>query len=335
MGVMVQTQDSHRPAFTLIELLVVISVISLLVGLLLPAVQQARESARKLQCSNHLHQLGIALHNYEGAYKRFPPSRIALTSPNLFEQSWMSMVLPYLDHTSMAAHYHSGHSWFEKVNDPMTTVAIDTYLCPSAPTLRDLPSSGLYANVTSNTRSDQPRWGYTDYGSVNSVRNALFMAAGLPALQTRDVPGCLGRGPEGVRLTSITDGLSHTLAVAECSGRPSVYIRGKKGIFPNPGPALGQSVTPDGWGWADIRSGFSLDGSNTQGLQNTTSPSGQAVVYGDCAINCVNDGEIYSFHVGGALSLFADGSVHFLSQSTSLRTIIALATREQGDFVEW
>ena len=326
---------SSRRGFTLVELLVVIAIIGILVGLLLPAVQAAREAARRMSCSNNIRQLGLALHNYESAYKVIPPSRISVTSPVIFQQSWVSMILPYLEQNSVYSAYQHGQPWYAAVNDPLTTVKLPTMTCPSAPSDREYPTQALYSAITNNTRTAaRPLWGYSDYGSINAVRNAAFIVAGLPSLGTRETLGAMGRGPAGVRFAAITDGLSNTILVAEGAGRPGVYVSGKKATNPRPGNiAVGTPFVADGWGWADINGGFSIDGSNAQGLQNDTSSSGSTtlVANGNCFMNCTNDSELYSFHIGGSQFLFADGSVQFLSQSINGATFIALLTRDRGD----
>ena len=324
-----------RTGFTLVELLVVIAIIGILVGLLLPAVQAAREAARRMSCSNNIRQLGLALHNYESAHRVIPPSRISVSTPVIFQQSWVSMILPYLEQTNVYSAYQHGQPWFAAVNDPLTTVKLPSMTCPSAPSDRDYPTQNLYTAITNGTRtSARPVWGYSDYGSINAVRNAAFVISGLPSLGTREVLGAMGRGPAGVRFAAITDGLSNTIIVAEGAGRPSMYVSGRKVMNPRTGNiAAGTPFVADGWGWADINGGFSIDGSNAQGLQNDTSGSGATtlVANGTCFMNCTNDSELYSFHNGGAQFLFADGSVQFLSQSINGATFVALLTRDRGD----
>ena len=326
---------SSRRGFTLVELLVVIAIIGILVGLLLPAVQAAREAARRMSCSNNIRQLGLALHNYESAYKVIPPSRISVTSPVIFQQSWVSMILPYLEQNSVYSAYQHGQPWYAAVNDPLTTVKLPTMTCPSAPSDREYPTQALYSAITNNTRTAaRPVWGYSDYGSINAVRNSAFIVSGLPSLGTKETFGAMGRGPAGVKFAAITDGLSNTIIVAEGAGRPAVYVSGKKAINPRPGNiAVGTPFVADGWGWADINGGFSIDGANAQGLQNDTSSSGSTTLVsnGTCFMNCTNDAELYSFHIGGAQFLFADGSVQFLSQSINGATFVALLTRDRGD----
>ncbi len=321
-----------RQAFTLVELLVVIAIIGILVGLLLPAVQAAREAARRMSCSNNVRQLGIALHNYESTHRAIPPSRINISSPRVFQQSWISMILPYIEQNNVHAGYSHGSSWFEPVNDGLTTVQLPTITCPSAPSVRDQPTADLYSATTGGTRSDRPVWGYSDYGSINAVRNAAFVVSGLPSLGTKEVLGAMGRGPQGVKFAEITDGLSNTIVVAEGAGRPSMYISGRKASNPRvDNIAMGTPYVADGWGWADINGGFSIDGADVTGQQNNTKSTGATTIVGNCFMNCTNDSELYSFHVGGAQFLFADSSVHFLSQSIDGRTFVALLTRALGD----
>jgi prepilin-type N-terminal cleavage/methylation domain-containing protein/prepilin-type processing-associated H-X9-DG protein len=323
-----------RRGFTLVELLVVIAIIGILVGLLLPAVQAAREAARRMSCSNNARQLGLALHNYEGAHRRFPPSRISVATPIRNEQSWTAMILPFIEQNNVHSGYTFNTPWYAAINDPMTRTTIPTMICPSAPSSRDVPSQSLYAALTRNTRSDTPLWGYADYASLNAIRNSVFTIAGLPSLGTREIFGALGRGPDGVRISSISDGLSNTILVAEAAGRPSMYVSGKKSLNPRTGNiAFGTNVTADGWGWADINAGFSVDGANIAGVQNDTSTTGTVTLAGSCLMNCTNDSEIYAFHTGGANFVLGDGSVQFLSAGTDPKVLVALMTRDFGDIV--
>jgi prepilin-type N-terminal cleavage/methylation domain-containing protein/prepilin-type processing-associated H-X9-DG protein len=324
--------NTVKKGFTLVELLVVIAIIGILVGLLLPAVQAAREAARRMSCSNNQKQLGLALHNYESAMRVFPPSRIDISSPR-FQQSWVSMILPYVEQSNIHNGYTHGTNWFAPVNDTFTTTTLPFMICPSAPDGRGVPDTALYTNISKTTRTDQPVWGYADYGSINAVRGAIFILAGLPSIGARDTLGGLGRGPNGVKLASFTDGLSNTAVVAEDAGRPAIYLKGKKSVNPKTSSLLaGKPFVEDGWGWADINAGFSIDGVGSTGLANGTSNTGTiSSNQGTCMINCTNDSEIYAFHTGGCNMLYGDGSVQFTSANIDVRALIALCTREFGD----
>ncbi len=319
-------------AFTLVELLVVIAIIGIIASLLLPAIQSARESARLMSCQSNVRQIGIALLGYESAHKRFPPSRIKLSRPT-YEVGWQSMVLPFFEQSVTYQDYNRQSSWWDSSNVDATTVDIPVFRCPSVPSLRATPSVPLYKNR--GIHYGQPQFGYADYGAINAVRNSVWVVSGGASINTKEKLGALGRGPDGVRAAMIIDGLSNTIFIAEDAGRPGLFINGKEGANPSKGVVLNTPFTADGWGWADIDNGFSIDGGNLQGLQNDTSGSGKVTLVkdGKCFINCSNDSEIYGFHAAGAVSVRGDGSVHVLNTTIDGLTLAALATRDAQDKV--
>ena len=184
-----------RRGFTLIELLVVIAIIAILVALLLPAVQQAREAARRLQCKNNLKQMGLALHNYHGTYNTFPPGVIA-KSDNLQNamHSGLTLLLPQLEQGTVSARYDFDLSWRDPANVAVTNVAISVFRCPTAGA--PVPQSGGY-----------PLPG-TDYAFSKGPRAYLCL---------RGVGGGMFDVNSRIRTADVLDGLSNTFAMGEAA----------------------------------------------------------------------------------------------------------------------
>jgi prepilin-type N-terminal cleavage/methylation domain-containing protein len=120
-----QLPRRRRQAFTLIELLVVIAIIGVLIGLLLPAVQQAREAANRSQCSNNLKQIGLALHNYHDQRKAIPQNhRPSGALGNSVRERWFTKILPYLDQNAIKSQYDETSNWDSPTNLPLTSVSL-------------------------------------------------------------------------------------------------------------------------------------------------------------------------------------------------------------------
>src|SRR5438105_10014496 len=121
-------------AFTLIERLVVIAIIAVLIGLLLPAVQKVREAAARLKCQNNLKQLGLALHNFEGAYAYFPTSTRANESPTAtVRNAWTTFILPFIEQDNLGKNYDYNSNWDSVANLPITGTPVKILLCPASP----------------------------------------------------------------------------------------------------------------------------------------------------------------------------------------------------------
>jgi prepilin-type N-terminal cleavage/methylation domain-containing protein/prepilin-type processing-associated H-X9-DG protein len=315
-------QCSRRPGFTLIELLVVIAIIALLVGLLLPAVQKAREAASRTRCSNNLKQLGLALQNYHDVNGSFPTTTRPADSNigPLPRQGWMLYILPFIEQAPLYDRFDFTQNWFDPANLPTTATKIPIFQCPSTPVF-----------TRQDARPDTATWdpivAVTDYAAVNSVDPRL-VSAGLV-----DVAG-VGLLPKNSkpRIADVTDGLSNTIALVESAGRPTLYRLGV---------AVGQPPTPhvNGGGWSRAATDITLNGLTGDGV---SAP-------GPCGINCANgedtpvypdpyygvqgNGGIYSFHSSAANTLFADGSVHALHQDIDIRILARLVTVASGEIV--
>jgi prepilin-type N-terminal cleavage/methylation domain-containing protein/prepilin-type processing-associated H-X9-DG protein len=339
--------------FTLIELLVVIAIIAVLVSLLLPAVQQAREAARKTQCRNNLKQLGLALFNYESSYKVFPMEKITF-SP--VPQTWTLMVLPFLDQQPLYDAYNFSVDWADPSQWPLTTTQLPVWYCPTSPGLdgRTNPAGVVPPVLAPDGVSPPPPngFGICDYMALSGVRASLYVMTGTPMppimclsqVNVSAVPGpivqsenrwpCAMHSTKETKISEITDGMSNTLMIAECAGRPGVWRSRLKVQVPG-------IVTKDGWGWADTGNSGAVDGTTDDGTFTNSAKKAVPPLYptcpipancqGSCFINCNNDSELFSFHSGGVMALFADGHVVFLNQSLSAVTLGALLTRNAKD----
>jgi prepilin-type N-terminal cleavage/methylation domain-containing protein/prepilin-type processing-associated H-X9-DG protein len=298
----------RRTGFTLIELLVVIAILAILIGLLLPAVQKAREAGARLSCQNNLKQIGLALHNYHDGHGYFPP--VSTTTPH--NHNWVAFVLPYLEQENLARLYRQDVNWDHASNQPAVRTPVKVLLCPSAPDPGRLDhlAGGKVAAVT-------------DYAPPATVASTL-VATGLVTRPAN--PDGVPASNKNVRLAEVTDGASNTVMVVEDAGRPAHWLRNGLGP-PNSTPGGGNDPVTNGRvtgsGWADPANSVPLHGFTPDGLHAP----------GPCPINCTNNNEVFSFHRGGANAVFADGSVHFLAESVNIRVLAALVTRAGGEVV--
>jgi len=291
-----------RPGFTLIELLVVIAIIAVLIALLLPAVQQAREAARRAQCANNLKQIGLALHNYESAYLMFATSTRTIPGrPPVRQTATLTRILPFLEQANVYQQYDFNRDWFDAPNTTVIQTQLPAFQCPSTPNSGRMDT----AVVTTPAGTFSGPRACADYAPLEGI-GSLLTGTGRVDTQSEGSPGVLQVNFNQCRIRDITDGTSSTLLVAEDAGRPVWYIRGRT----NP------TVLP-GAGWADDLQDYLLHGAQDDALASPPGP---------CAINCHNDGEIYSFHSGSADLLFADGHAKFFSANTDIRVIARLIT---------
>ena len=326
----VARSNSLKDGFTLVELLVVIAIIGILVGLLLPAVQAAREAARRMQCSNNLKQIGLSLHNYESGYRVWPAQSSGPTQgPGFLSRrgSWFTAILPFVEQVGLFKQYDQSRHWHDSANAIPAGAKVPALRCSSSIDREGFEWTVMidYANATTTTATLGPRTFYngavTDYSNVGGVGTQLNAVLPFPLA---DPLNCGILKGSAVRLAEVTDGLSNTILVVECAGRPNLYQNGR--LIPDgtttktwSGSASVTRPFPTGGVWSSHNKGFLVDGAV---------PDGNTLVRpGTCSINCSNDNEVYAFHTGGAEVLMADGSVRFLSTSLPVDQLAALVSR--------
>jgi type II secretory pathway pseudopilin PulG len=310
---------SHRKrrAFTRVELLVVIAIIAILIGLLLPAVQKIREAANRMKCSNHLKQVGLAVHNYESTNGELPPlarpatwirpgsGQITGTGPGFW-----TLLLPFVEQENVQRGIDLTIGYFEPANAPapwgtniavMSTVPV--FLCPSAPRP---PRKNPYHTFP------YP-YGLTDFVPVGGVDSRLNPPGARPgAIEILYV--CLLQPERPVTMAECTDGLSNTIMVAESAGRPQMYLRGYK---PYP-------IGVQGGGWAESGIGIWLTGYGEDGISSPGT--------GSCVIGC-NNTQLFAWHPSVANVVLGDGSVRSLRTTTPAANVIAAFTARGGEAI--
>jgi len=206
-----QLRAALRAGMTLIELLVVVAIIGTLVALVLPAVQAARESARRAHCQNNLRQIGVALHIYHGARRQLPigcvDKRISSTNPAGRQLAWSAELLPQLEQPALWQRIDFQSAYDSAINSSAAIATVAIYICPS--TTRTAPGreGHVVANPLAQADMDAYRGAAIDYGGIFGAAQTSPSANGV-FLYDRPVT-----------LSDVTDGTSHTLAVAEDSGR--------------------------------------------------------------------------------------------------------------------
>ena len=323
----------HQHGFTIIELLVVIAVIAVLVALLLPAVQAARESARRTQCKNNLKQLGLALHNYHDRSLMFPPGAVILRSPGAAGagdgslaspttggydmiwrasngidrcQSWMVQIIPFLEYKNLYEQWNFSAdvktNQFGLGGERLADKNLNAFLCPSRP-------EGKHNGIMFQNWAG----GFTDYGGCfgagnlainsSSIRTMYYGADPNSARGTIYNNGGVFYGNSNTSIRDIRDGTSMTILTGEVQ-------RLNGGTVP--------TTSIDGWAVGGLPTLFSTFDTNVQtkaginGLQRETAGSD---------------------HRGGAHFGFADGTIRFLTENMDLTIYNALGTIAEGELV--
>ncbi|MCC6492161.1 MAG: DUF1559 domain-containing protein [Pirellulales bacterium] len=300
--------------FTLVELLVVIAIIGALAALLLPAVQAAREAARRAQCTNNLKQLGLALLNYESGRGELPFPSYADGVNN-----WAPHILPFLEQGNVIAGYDTKQDWWRDPNRAIARTHLSILLCPSTPDqqrFEDKPE-----------KSGPNKTGACgDYFVPTGVH--LDINASLPAADQfpagADLQGLIAELSEtntSNKLKAVTDGTSNTIAVGECAGREDVW-RGRE--FYEVDYTGSPKIRARGGAWATTDNPYDI---GQRIAWNRPEP-----IPGEMRINNSNEWghAFYSFH-NGANFTFADASVRLLAEDTNLRVLAELVTRANGE----
>jgi prepilin-type N-terminal cleavage/methylation domain-containing protein/prepilin-type processing-associated H-X9-DG protein len=319
----------RRVGFTLVELLVVIAIIGILVSMLLPAVQSAREAARRMQCSNNLKQTGLALHNYHAAFGMFPFGNVTGPAPNLnnYGHSWYIGIMPFLEQQTVydrfdfigtAPLYITGWTGANDAGSNaknrvlLQDIEFPVMRCPSSP----LPkfNTGLVNKVPLSPSYAGNSGAMNHPSAVNhgGGSNVYWVSQGGILLNN-----------VRVSIDNVSDGATNTLLVVEQS---DWCINGS-----------GTRVYCS----ADCFHGFSMghghDGSNrvfniTTTMHRLGDKSATATGVGG---NCGSNSPIQSAHPGGANVTLADGSVQFLTEGIAIQVLYDLANRNDGNVVQW
>jgi prepilin-type N-terminal cleavage/methylation domain-containing protein len=353
--------NQARKAFTIIELVVVMAIIGILVGLLLPAVQASREAARRMSCSNHLHQIGLAAQNYHAAFRRFPagyvsfPTRdgtappTALLDPVTWDGApgwgWAAGLLPYFESNAIADHLQYDQPIWSPVNEQAIATTIPVMLCPSA-TGGDEPMvirnesggplviDGRQVRVGRShyvaSHGQESCWGECGSAATGEVFTNIYTGA----TKFVDIGGDAGRVADGpffrnsrTRFRDVRDGTSNTIFFGEHSSALSekTWVGVVPGAFTHP-----EFRSPEN----------GPDAAATLTLVHAGPSGGELDITGNPIIHPINFptyhvGQMYSQHSGGGYVCLGDGSVQFVTQFVDLLLWAELSSMGEGERIDW
>jgi prepilin-type N-terminal cleavage/methylation domain-containing protein/prepilin-type processing-associated H-X9-DG protein len=327
------TARRARAAFTLVELLVVIAIIGVLVALLLPAVQAAREAARRSQCQNNLKQMGLALQNHHDAKSSFPPGarmQVLATGPKILTNANVAL-LPFIEQGAIESRWDHAKQYWEQETSVLET-PIPLFTCPSNgfQSLADTVFDDL--GIAPGTRLAT-----TDYAYSKGATDAWCLGNDYPPLEKGVFHIINADEEEPLQMRHITDGSSHTLAMGDAAGGESWPACERPGCS-----------APEGRGFADAAwmvgnignhaiaaSGYVYTGIYAATVEPINKrPVTGSIVDEPAIFDCRSSlnggphssGAFRSDHPGGAQFLLCDGSVHFLSESIETPLYRALST---------
>lgn len=327
-----------RRGFTLIELLVVIAIIAVLIALLLPAVQQAREAARRTQCKNNMMQLGIALHNYQMAFETLPPGVSnpkgpVLNTPSGYHMGWITQILPYIEQKNAYQKIDFSQSVYDKANQTVRAYPISLLQCPST------------ASTFTGMAADGSQFALNSYAGIhNDVEIPIDVNQnGVLFLNSR------------IRYEDVPDGSSNTIYVGEyfvdvtqAAGQNLGWMSGTRGTLRNvcletkSTPAQPAATAGDNTGGEDTGEPAPADAQapaepkplppvlqyfpHTRDEKIPVDPDTQLQAAGYV-------GGLGSPHTGGWHNLMGDGAVRFISQNINVTTLRYLANRHDGELL--
>jgi prepilin-type N-terminal cleavage/methylation domain-containing protein/prepilin-type processing-associated H-X9-DG protein len=340
----------RRCGFTLVELLVVLAIIGVLIGLLLPAVQKVRAAAQRVQCQNHLKQLGLALHNYHDSQATFPPglvlSGFAVTDA---EATGFTFLLPYLEQDNTYRLYHFDDPWWLPSNFTAVAIPVKMFFCPSNRTQGELDLTAIAAQWGLKL---PPQVACADYAFCHGANGALHRDWTRIPMQVRGVFNI--RPPStpqsGLRLTEINDGTSNTMAMGDAAGgSPSYRVRDLNQPAQLALDTSGQPVNLEqSWSAAGVgdtahpwyASVFAVTAQYGLPPDPRDEPMnrrpGTPTVFGNDARGDNSRGRDFisgfrSLHPGGCNFLFCDGSVRFVAETIPSPVYRALSTYAGGE----
>lgn len=335
---------SFRRGFTMIELIVVVGVIAVLIALLLPAVQQAREAARRMQCRNNLMNIGQALHHYVHTHQQFPPGCVNDTAPILntlagYKMSWISQILPYLEAPGTWRKIDFAQPALAPANAAARVSRLPVLYCPSSYSVTQIlviplpPATG----EKPDGELDQFTYPFDSYGGYGGQqgdpRNAAQTSYAachhdVESLIDVDQHGVLFVN-SGVRWRDITDGRSQTILVGETNGdliRNGGWMLGNRSTLRNTGaPIAGPSTMRTNGMTGQVaweKNWDTIDPAQLPGATDLPQSDWNRLV-----------GGFGSFHTGGANFVFADGSVRVVAQNIDQAVYRNLGNRRDGSLV--